>query len=441
MQELLRKHNPIWFGQQLETGIERSTLHPIVSFLSVPHIIAISGARRSGKSFLLKQLIMHLLRTNIPASNIVSMNFEDPFFVNHDDVKVLDTLLSEYRVMKNPSGKVFLFLDEIQNISQWHRWLRDLYDRHSDVKVFITGSNSELLSVELASHLTGRVLAFENFPFSFYEYLQDQPDVELPGIVQYETLYPMKDSLQHYVEKVFQIGLFPEIINVKDLNLREEILRQYFQQVLFKDIVPKFSIRNSKTIEQLAYYCSTTFASRFSYHRIASAVGSNENTIKEYLSYLEKAYLFFVIEHFSSSLKKQTRYAKKIYISDEGLRNATASSFSPDTGRHAENVVFLHLRRETKKITFWQDDQSGAEIDFVIQGKNRTVLCNVSYTNEISQREYKAFSMFLTSNPIQDYQCLLVTQNVYKKVMHEGIEIQLIPMWLFLLDIQLWLPD
>ena len=441
MQELLRKHNPIWFGQQLETGIERSTLHPIVSFLSVPHIIAISGARRSGKSFLLKQLIMHLLRTNIPASNIVSMNFEDPFFVNHDDVKVLDTLLSEYRVMKNPSGKVFLFLDEIQNISQWHRWLRDLYDRHSDVKVFITGSNSELLSVELASHLTGRVLAFENFPFSFYEYLQDQPDVELPGIVQYETLYPMKDSLQHYVEKVFQIGLFPEIINVKDLNLREEILRQYFQQVLFKDIVPKFSIRNSKTIEQLAYYCSTTFASRFSYHRIASAVGSNENTIKEYLSYLEKAYLFFVIEHFSSSLKKQTRYAKKIYISDEGLRNATASSFSPDTGRHAENVVFLHLRRETKKITFWQDDQRGAEIDFVIQGKNRTVLCNVSYTNEISQREYKAFSMFLTSNPIQDYQCLLVTQNVYKKVMHEGIEIQLIPMWLFLLDIQLWLPD
>jgi predicted AAA+ superfamily ATPase len=441
MQELLHKHNPIWFGQQLETGTERSTLHSIVSFLSVPHIIAISGARRSGKSFLLKQLIMHLLRTNIPASNIVSMNFEDPFFVNHDDVKVLDTLLSEYRVMKNPSGKVFVFLDEIQNIPGWHRWLRDLYDRHPDVKVFITGSNSELLSVELASHLTGRVLAFENFPFSFYEYLQDQPDIELPDTLQYETLYPMQDSLQHYVEKVFQIGLFPEIINVKDSNLREEILRQYFQQVLFKDIVPKFSIRNSKTIEQLAYYCSTTFASRFSYHRIASAVGSNENTIKEYLSYLEKAYLFFVIEHFSYSLKKQTRYAKKIYISDEGLRNATASSFSPDTGRHAENVVFLHLRRETKKITFWQDDQSGAEIDFVIQGKHRTVLCNVSYTNEISQREYKAFSMFLAFNPIQDYQCLLVTRNVYKKVMHEGIEIQLIPMWLFLLDIQLCLPD
>jgi predicted AAA+ superfamily ATPase len=155
--------------------------------------------------------------------------------------------------MKNPSGKVFVFLDEIQNIPGWHRWLRDLYDRHPDVKVFITGSNSELLSVELASHLTGRVLAFENFPFSFYEYLQDQPDIELPDTLQYETLYPMQDSLQHYVEKVFQIGLFPEIINVKDSNLREEILRQYFQQVLFKDIVPKFSIRNSKTIEQLAY--------------------------------------------------------------------------------------------------------------------------------------------------------------------------------------------
>ncbi len=439
MQELLRKHNPIWFGQQLETGIERSTLHQIVSFLSVPHIVAISGARRSGKSFLLRQLIKHLLGTNVPASNILMMNFEDPFFVNNDDVKVLDTLLSEYRVMKNPSGKVFLFLDEIQNIPQWHRWLRDLYDQNPDVKIFITGSNSELLSVELASHLTGRVLSFENFPFSFYEFLQDQPDKKLPSILQFETLYPMKDSLQHHIEKIFQIGLFPEIINVEDVSLREEILNQYFQQVLFKDIIPKFSIRNSKTIEQLAYYCSTTFASRFSYHRIASAVGSNENTIKEYLSYLEKAYLFFVIEHFSYSFKKQTRYAKKIYISDEGLRNATASSFSPDIGRHAENVVFLHLRRETQKIAFWQDDHSGAEIDFIIQRKNQYILCNVSYTNEISQREYNAFSMFLTSNPIKDYQCLIVTRDVYKKVIHQGVEIQFIPMWLFLLHIPQWL--
>ena len=166
MQELLRKHNPIWFGKMLKTGIERSCLQQIVSFIPVPHMIAISGARRSGKSYILKQLIMHLLQTKTPPENILSLNFEDPYFINHNDIEVLDTLLSEYRIMQNPSGKIFLFLDEIQNIPGWHRWLRDLYDRDSEVKIFITGSNSELLSVDLASHLTGRVLSIENFPFS-----------------------------------------------------------------------------------------------------------------------------------------------------------------------------------------------------------------------------------------------------------------------------------
>jgi predicted AAA+ superfamily ATPase len=264
-------------------------------------------------------------------------------------------------------------------------------------------------------------------------------EIQLPKALQYDTLYSFNLLLQHYLENIFKTGLFPEVINCQDMELQEVILRQYFQQVIFKDIVPKFSIRNSKTIEQLAYYCSTTFASRFSYNRIAATVGSNENTIKEYLSYLEKAYLFFVIERFSYSLQKQTRYAKKIYISDEGLRNATASSFSPDIGRHAENIVFLHLRRKTKRITFWQDDQNTSEIDFIVQSKNYYLLCNVSYTNNISEREYKGYSIFLHSNNIENYRCILISKNVYKIMEYDGINIEIIPLWLFLLNTEEWL--
>lgn len=292
-----------------------------------------------------------------------------------------------------------------------------------------------MLSVDFATHLTGRILTFENFPFSFREFISGVESFLLPKNISYESLFPLRESIIHLIEKRFERGFFPEIAYLESSELSNDILNQYFQNVIFKDIVPRFMIRNSKTVEQLAYYCSNTFAAKFSYRRLAEAVSSNENTIKEYLSFFEKAYLFFVVEHFEYSMRKQIKHAKKIYISDSGLRNATTSSFSPDIGRHAENVVFTHLRKMEKNINFWVDEKSDKEIDFIVKMKEKYLLCNVSYTDELPEREFQAFPLFLKSTKIKNYECIVVSRRTFSTQVYDGIKINTVPLWLFLLTL------
>jgi uncharacterized protein len=126
-------------------------------------------------------------------------------------------------------------------------------------------------------------------------------------------------------------------------------------------------------------------------------------------------------------------YAKKLYISDNGLRNATSSSFSQDYGRAAENMVFTHLRRETNNVHFWQDEKSGKEIDFVIMQKSNYLLYNVSYTDNLPEREFDAFPAFIKSTNIQNYQCIVISRNRYETIIHHQIQIKIIPLWLWLL--------
>ncbi len=436
MRDLLLKHNRHWSGTEMETGIKREITTTLLSALDVNHIIAISGARRSGKSYLFRQILSHLLNSSVPAENILFINFEDPFFaVLNNSTEVLDKIFSEYKVLKNPDGRLYLFFDEIQNIQNWQFWVRELYDRDDKVKIFITGSNSEMLSVDFATHLTGRVLAYENFPFSFGEYISGLDSFELPEKIDYETLFYKQETIIHLLEERFEKGFFPETAYLSGRELADDILSQYFQNVIFKDIIPRFAIRNNKTIEQLAYYCSNTFASRFSYRRLAEAVSSNENTIKDYLSFFEKAYLFFVVEHFEYSMRKQIKYAKKLYISDSGLRNATSSSFSPDHGKHAENVVFTHLRKISKNINFWTDEKSGKEIDFIVKKKDKYLLCNVTYTDNLPERELQPFSLFIKASKIKNYECIVVSRSEYSTRVYDDIEIKIIPLWLFLLTL------
>jgi predicted AAA+ superfamily ATPase len=436
MRDLLLKHNKHWSGTGIETGIKREITDLLLAAIDVNHIIAISGARRSGKSYLFRQLLSHLLKNSIPAANILFLNFEDPFFATQaNNAEILDKIFTEYKVLKNPEGRTYLFFDEIQNIQNWQLWVRELYDRDDTVKIFITGSNSEMLSVDLATHLTGRVLAFENFPFSFREFISGMESFLLPDNIDYESLFPVRETIMHLIETRFEKGFFPETAYLESKELTYDVLSQYFQNVIFKDIIPRFVIRNSKTIEQLAYYCSNTFAAKFSYRRLAEAVSSNENTIKEYLSYFEKAYLFFVVEHFEYSMRKQLKYAKKLYISDSGLRNATTSSFSPDQGKHAENVVFTHLRKMSKNINFWADEKSGKEIDFIVKKKDKYLLCNVSYTDELPEREFQAFPLFLKLSKMKNYECLVVSKGKFSTQIYDNITINTIPLWLFLLTL------
>ncbi|HQJ61007.1 MAG TPA: AAA family ATPase, partial [bacterium] len=137
MRDLLLKHNKHWSGTGIETGIKREITDLLLAAIDVNHIIAISGARRSGKSYLFRQLLSHLLKNSIPAANILFLNFEDPFFATQaNNAEILDKIFTEYKVLKNPEGRTYLFFDEIQNIQNWQLWVRELYDRDDTVKIF-----------------------------------------------------------------------------------------------------------------------------------------------------------------------------------------------------------------------------------------------------------------------------------------------------------------
>lgn len=438
MKDILYKHNIQWSVSEITTGVTRNLLAKIINALSVKHIIAIAGARRSGKSYIFRQIIKHLQHNDVSAENIFQINFEDPYFIHRkNDPELLSDLFAQYLTTKNPTGRKYVFFDEIQNIKDWQYWIRDMYDREEEVKFFITGSNADMLSIELNTHLTGRVIAYENFPFSLKELLKySEKNIKLPSksvdVEQlYQLLFKVKEKLLYYIERTFKYSFFPEVCSIDNDELVTDILNQYFTNVIFKDIVPRFSIRNSRVIEELAYYLSTNFTSEFSYCSLAKTVKSNENTVKDYISFFEKAYLFYTLPHLDFSLKKQMRREKKIYIGDVGLRTATAYQFSPDAGRYMENIVYNHLRINYKNIFFWKS-KLRKEIDFIIQYKGCYIAINVCYSDDIPEREFAGFAELEKEN-IKSIRNIIVSKNKFENCVVNNVAIEIIPIWCFLL--------
>ena len=436
MKELLLKQNYHWTGNPFNTGVKREICSRIVSSMQTRHIKAITGVRRCGKSYLFRQIIQYLIKKNTPAGNILQINFEDPFFISHRDTPdIIEKLFKEYCILKNPQGKIYLFLDEIQNISGWQFWVRSLYDSNEEAGIFITGSNSDMLSSDLATHLTGRVIPFEVFPFSYREYFSgmERSGLYIPedrnAEELHQKLFGNKNELIHNLEKIFRTGLFPETVFLDDEELIKNILLQYFQGIIFKDIIPRFEVRNTKIIEELAYYMATNFTSLFSYRKIAESLGTDGNTIKEYISMLEKSYLFFAADYYEYSLQKQFRRNRKPYIIDCGMRSAVSFTFSDDTGKLAENSIFMALRRKYDRVYYWQDDRTHKEIDFIIKDKNRLIAINSSYTDTIPAREFDAFTAF--RQYARTDRNIIISRDTFIKQKAGDIEIEVIPFWVF----------
>ncbi len=297
------------------------------------HIIILSGIRRCGKSTLLRQIMQNV-------DNFYYINFEDPRTIDFEiaDFQKLDAIFHEEFGQSH-----FYFFDEIQNVPQWERFVRQLHDRGE--KIFITGSNSSLLSKELGTHLTGRHLTYELFPFSFTEYLQfTQQNASETSLTQYLTR-----------------GGFPEYLK----SGNNDILRQLFQDIIVRDIVVRYGIREPRIIQELALFLLTNSGNRFSYNRLKNQfrLGS-PNTAMNYTQYLEEAYLLFILNRFDFSFIRRREFEKKVYTIDTGMMNVNSASLSADWGRLLENAVFLHLRRYYNTIFYLQNR---FECDFLVQ--------------------------------------------------------------------------
>lgn len=320
-----------------DIGLEREILNEIQVIDSYALIIA--GIRRCGKSTLVLQLHTKL-------KNAIYLNFEDIRLVGFEgnDFDRLSTLITE-------SETEYLFFDEIQLIPSWeifiHQKLNEGY------KVVITGSNASMLSKELGTHLTGRHISIELFPFSFNEF------------IQYKNLEANNESLNEYLA----IGGIPEHIK----SNQGIILRQLIDDILARDIAQRHGIRDIRPLRELTVFLISNIGKPVSARSLENLFGIKAaSTILEYFSFLQDAYIVCFIPVFDYSLKIQIRNPKKVYAIDTGIFNQAKTTFTPDLGRQLENAIFLKLRRKYKEIYYFNKE---GECDFIVIERGKCISC------------------------------------------------------------------
>ncbi|MCC6370838.1 MAG: ATP-binding protein [Bacteroidia bacterium] len=302
------------------------------------HIEVVSGIRRCGKSTLLRQVMKAYKK------NIAYFNFEDPRVYDFDvsDFDKLDDIMG--------TNKSAYFFDEIQNVKAWEIFVRQLHDRGK--KVFITGSNASLLSKELGTRLTGRHLRHELFPFSYNEFLA------------YKKIKNSTSAFENYIEH----GGFPEYL--RDLNI--EVLQLLLKDIVLRDIAVRYSIKNTKALMDLTLYLLSNIGTECTYNSLRKKfeIGST-NSVSDYLTWLEDAYLLYFLPRFSYKAKNIVVNARKVYAVDNGLINANTLSFSKDKGRLLENAVYLFLRQLPYRLFYFRENK---ECDFVAFEKEKCKL-------------------------------------------------------------------
>ena len=278
----------------------------------------------------------------IPRTNILYINLDDDRLLplNGDELRLLaDTYREFYEV--SPKHKLYLFLDEIQNIPDWEKWIKSTYDREEQIKIVISGSNASLLSSEISTILTGRHLTSRMFTFSFAEFLQvHEVKFSLKNLPYSKKNIEIKKRFNEYLEK----GGFPEVIFYSSIK-HMELLQSYFEDIIHKDIISRHNLRSARTLKQLSIFCISNISKAYTFNSLrkifANYIPLSTDVIINYLSYLEDAFLLFSVKHYDHSLKKQINKPRKLYCIDTGMVNAVSFRFSNNTGQLYENLVFL----------------------------------------------------------------------------------------------------
>ncbi len=381
--------------------------------IKTTQIVVISGVRRSGKS----TLLLHLMKNY---SDFSYLNFDDERLINFEVQHFQELLL----IFKKHSKSKVVFFDEIQNIPNWERFIRRIFDEN--YKIFITGSNAKLLSSELTTHLTGRYIKIEMYPFSFLEILRYN------NLTVSKLTSNTKSKILTLFDKYLKNGGFPDYIKYQD----DEFLKRVYDDVIYKDLIARFKIRNIKQFKKLSQYLFTNFTSEISYNSLKNILSiKSSNTIQEYISYLEESWLLFELYKYDYSLKKQFVSNKKIYCIDNGVRNIVSFKFSDDNGRLLENMVFLELKRRQKELYFYKS-KNNKEIDFLYQENGMYHLIQVAYSvNDVLTKKRELLAFVEANKELKKTENLLLTYNEEETIQIDKLTIELKPVWKWLLHI------
>ena len=329
--------------KKVDNLIERSV--DLNYFLKGEEIVIISGIRRCGKSSLLK---------------LISEKYDCiKIFVNFDDVRFVDFEIKNFQDLEEifleigGQNKVVYFFDEIQNLKHWEKWVNNLHSKK--IKVFITGSNANLLSSEISTYLTGRNKVIKLFPFSFKEYLN------LKKIDSTYSSTKEKVNLMKHFNNYFNIGGFPQVIKNEDL----ELSKQYFEDILNKDLIIRYKIKDIKELKDLIIFLLSNIGKINSYTTLKQITGIKSlSTIKKYLDGFQNVFLLHQVNKFDYSINKQKVAPSKIYTYDNSFLKTVSFNFSENFGKRLENLVFIHLLRTQKNVYYHLNKK---ECDFIIK--------------------------------------------------------------------------
>lgn len=396
----------------------------LMGFLKHPNMLAILGVRRSGKS------IFSLLLLKDKKFGYV--NFDDERFAGLK-AEDLNGVLQAFYELYGTDLEYFI-LDEIQNIEGWELFANRL---RRTKRIIITGSNAKLLSGELATHLTGRYIGFTIYPFSFTEYLEMKN-----FILKKEDLYSTKKiaEIKKALEDYISTGGFPE-----SYKFGRAILRNIYEDIIHKDILLRYRIRNRKMFSEITKYLVSQFSSEITYTKLKNIMAiKNVHTVSNYVEYLSSSYLLFIMERYSPKLKKQIIAPKKVYCIDTGLVNSIAFMASENKGRLMENTVAVELMRRKSyvyrniEIYYWKDYRQ-REVDFVLKNGKKVEqlvqVTNASGKDELRRREIT--SLVTASHELNCKNLLIITWDYEDKLEVDGRAISCMPLWKWLIVVEI----
>lgn len=352
-----------FWRRELPTGIERREyLSRAKELLGTGHVLTLLGARRAGKSFLMRQIAQKLMAEGRDKNSILIINFEDPRFTDLN-VQTLQQIYEVYQEELEPQNKPFIFLDEVQEVEGWEKWVNTMHELRKG-KIVISGSNAKLLSRDLATLLTGRHLDLYIWPLSFKEYLKFKDCEIKKELDMLEKKIHLRRLLREYLER----GAFPEVVLTEK---KKEILLAYFEDILTKDLIKRYKVKKIGKLETLAKYYLTNISNPITFRSLSRFLELSTDTVEKFSNYLESSFMLFFLKRFSFKIREQEKSSRKVYAIDPGLSNAVSFSTSPNWGRLAENIIFLELRRKKAinpglELYYWKDEQQ-REVDFVLK--------------------------------------------------------------------------
>lgn len=415
---------------KLKTGIPRQ-----LNIASVERKAAICiGVRRCGKSTYMFQLMQKLLDRGVPFQNILYLNFFDDRLhrLQHEGLGVISEAYYALFPEKKNSETVYCFFDEIQTVPGWEAFVDRLL-RTERCEVYLTGSSALLLSKEIATQMRGRALSWEMFPFSFKEFLAGKGiDGDLPLSTKKRLL------VQKAFDEFWESGGFPEVLGLEK-RLRRGIHQEYFNAILFRDLVERHDIPHPKAVSDLAHWLVENTACLYTINKLTGylkALGHKvpKASVAEYMDWFEDSYFLFTVRLFDASLRRANANPKKIYCVDHSFVSSVSSGILLNSGHLLESLVFAALRRDYHEIYYYRT-KSGKEVDFIVLSRERkrslVQVCESLADAQVKKREFAALEEAMLELKLTS--ACIVTRSEAAEVTLGAGKVKILPAWQFLL--------